>query len=92
MSWEQLLPRWEIVPSEYENRKEFVITDEGGNVLWRASIRSDGCVDLRRVHNAGTPTEDEDYLHICDLKETVQMLQELEAVQLMLQLSGEVDG
>ena len=50
---------------------------------YHATAKWDGCVDFRRFFN-GEPWSDDDatadYLHICDLRATIELLQELERV------------
>lgn len=55
---------------------------------WRASLRFDGCVHLNRYFNGFDPDSktgpsskdnDTDYMHICDLDELIELLQQLKS-------------
>lgn len=50
---------------------------------FRFAIRFDGCVHIERYMNGQTfesknPGSDRDYLHICDLREFIETLEEVE--------------
>jgi hypothetical protein len=86
------IPQWEEVPSEYDNRKEYVQRlpegQHAGEPYLKASLRSDGCTDYRQVHNIGFVTQDEDYLHICDLDQLIADLIALRMIQQVLEQDG----
>ena len=49
---------------------------------YAATVKPDGCVDLRRyynlpLHEPGRDADDEDYLHICDIDDLISRLQAL---------------
>ena len=49
---------------------------------WMAVAKWDGCIDLHRVFNIPLPLRDDeaqlsDYIHLCDIDETIARLQEL---------------
>ncbi len=47
---------------------------------YQARIRWDGCVEFTRVFNIGYPSEDADHLHICDIDDMIDRLQQLKAM------------
>ena len=53
-----------------------ILCVEDPNGWHQADIRFDGCVHYRRFFNKPRG-EDEDYLHICQLEEHIERMQEL---------------
>lgn len=86
------IPVWEEIESEYDNRKEYVQRlpegQNAGEPFLKASVRNDGCVDFRQVHNIGFVTQDEDYLHICSLDQMIVDLLALRMIQEGLEQEG----
>ena len=44
---------------------------------WAVWIKADGCFELTRVHNDGSRDSDMERIHICDLGELIERLQEM---------------
>lgn len=71
---------WELTPDQPYS---FVLTFASGDGFRMARVKSDGCIDYYRYHNepydGSSPTQLEDYLHICNIDEEIARLQALKA-------------
>ena len=47
-----------------------------------ARVKWDGCVDLNRIYNSGSKSEDRVCIHICDLGDFIEELQQLQILAL----------
>ena len=78
--------KWEEVESKYNSVKEYVYRDEDDGQVWMsASVKWDGCLELRRFFNVPYPQKDEhpqmvDRIHICSLESFVDTVVSLERI------------
>lgn len=67
----------------YSSNNIIVEDEESG--YYEVTLKWDGCIDFRRGCNGFKPSEDQtgentDYIHICDIDEMIETLQELKKV------------
>lgn len=71
---------WELNEAKSsEYFAEFLDAQMGdpGSRWWSAGVKADGCVNLYRYHNepmGQTKPDNIDYMHLCDLDETIARL------------------
>ena len=69
--------KWQPIDSESD---KYILTLTDGEGWWRAGVKWDGCINLTRYFNvpygAGV-AGDSDTLHICNVDELIELLQEL---------------
>ena len=75
------MSKWQPLKPDYDGRNDVAATLASDD--FEAFVKWDGCCDIRRHHNDSTPAEpivrDVDRIHICDLRDFIERLEQLEA-------------
>lgn len=85
------IKKWTKAPDS----TEFCLKLRDENEGWSASVKWDGCIHFNRYYNGMSiddkTGEDCDYIHICDVDEMIERLQELRAAAIV-HFDGWADG